>query len=621
MADKDKYSEAIENMDETKAIKKQIDQEDKVKLNEAQKLICDAYGVIEDKWQNLYNEADTAKHDPQYSGSFKLKPLSIPRVLGTFPEDGAEDISSTKTPVYEWTESGRNWQNTAKLFIPNWIKILLAKRTGKTYLNYEWSSFATELAKKIPTEVYPQLSQGQTYQKEKGTWRIFENGEMKLWFNYKLQGQLKLWGITDTKAMNEGFAKGWSIFNSSYFVYKHDVKLPEQKMIKGLVAFHNGTYDFKADGLRPHRKNNYLVNYHDYDLDTSGSKPTIETNAMLEEMLTSELELGKYDNNKLAELAKHNKSVTCLKEYIGYMFYNSYKYAPNRFMIFTGKKGNGKSTLISLIGNWYLDGKNNDNTTPIDLLQLTDPRNRFVVATLYSKELAYDADIGTDLLQSMARIKKLTGGDGLPAEFKGGKQFMLNAYAKLLFSANDLPPISGKQVDGALKDRAIVLPFFNKDTRNADRAFWKRHNVDKVRAERPQFVYECIQAFRQTLKHGFTISDEIRKATDEWLSDNDVLGGWLHSIPYNTPKLIRRTKRDIYFLSDQEAWENYQQYCKDNGLTPYSKKSWKSELKIKFDFTEGRDVDRDDGTRHSSWHNQQFLIELLKDYAKDQDIS
>ena len=289
-------------------------------------------------------------------------------------------------------------------------------------------------------------------------------------------------------------------------------------------------------------------------------------------------------------------------------------------MIFTGKKGNGKSTLINLIGNWYLDGENNDNTTPIDLVQLTDPNNRFVVSTLYSKELAYDADIGTDLLQSMARIKKLTGGDGLPAEFKGGKQFMLNAYAKLLFSANDLPPVSGKQVDGALKDRAIVLPFFNKDTRDVDRAFWKRHNIETIKAERPQFVYECIQAFRNTFKHGFTISKEIRSATDEWLEANDVLGSWLNSIPYNNPNLIRRTKNEIYFLADKEAWNDYKQYCNDNDLNAYSKKSWSSELKIKFDFEKDRDTDKDDGVKYTSWRNQEVLIKLLAMYAEDNSI-
>lgn len=598
-------------------------EENKVKLSDDQKLICKAYGIAESEWSSLYDEADALWHDPQYNGNFKLEPLSIPALLSTFDKEKYvynENENSGRAPLFAWSDEGDDWRKMIELFIPCWIKLLLAKRTGRPYLVYEWSTFATKLAINRPTEVYPQLSQGQTYQEEKGTWRIFEHREMKNWFNYQLQGQLAKWGITDTRALNDGFTKGWNIFNSSRFVYKYDVKTPDKKMTTGLVAFKNGTYDFKENALRGHCRSDYLVNYHSYDLDTSNSKPATETNAMLEEMLTDGLKLGEYGSDKLATLAANNESVTCLKEYIGYMFFNSYKKAPNRFMIFTGKKGNGKSTLINLIGNWYLDGENNDNTTPIDLVQLTDPNNRFVVSTLYSKELAYDADIGTDLLQSMARIKKLTGGDGLPAEFKGGKQFMLNAYAKLLFSANDLPPVSGKQVDGALKDRAIVLPFFNKDTRDVDRAFWKRHNIETIKAERPQFVYECIQAFRNTFKHGFTISKEIRSATDKWLEANDVLGSWLNSIPYNNPNLIRRTKNEIYFLADKEAWNDYKQYCNDNDLNAYSKKSWSSELKIKFDFEKDRDTDKDDGVKYTSWRNQEVLIKLLAMYAEDNSI-
>jgi hypothetical protein len=55
-------------------------------------------------------------------------------------------------------------------------------------------------------------------------------------------------------------------------------------------------------------------------------------------------------------------------------------------------------------------------------------------------------------------------------------------------------------------------------------------------------------------------------------------------------------------------------------LNAYSKKSWSSELKIKFDFEKDRDTDKDDGVKYTSWRNQEVLIKLLAMYAEDNSI-
>lgn len=607
---------------------------------------CDEVYKLTVFLQDLYNITDLDKL--QDSDLSQLKPFNL-HSLPRFSKDShlVEMVQGPKGRFkgWRWTDDGKEWRSTLINFIPNWIIPRLGGSEEQPRINFsiDWAKYVDWAAIEFPTGRYPKLLNGMQYEKDKGTWRIMESGEFQDWYNNTVQTVLKSWGFNDIKIFNQGY-NTLLTFKSNSKVYYRWPKLPLSLMKDGRVAFRSKTYDFYEGRLIEHNKNDYLLNFHNYDPDFSGKSAT-QTNAMLEEMLTPDLELGKYDNEDLATMSITNRSVTCLKEYIGYMFYNSYKKVPNKLLIFTGKKGNGKSTLINLICDYYLDGialtdyrdhtndkemaKNRDelplaidNATPVDLLRLTKPEDRFIVSTLYGMELAYDADIGTDLLKSMARIKKLTGGDGLPAEFKGGRQFTLHAYAKLLFSANDLPPISGKQVDGALKDRAMVLPFFNKDTRNEDKDFWKRHDMETIKSERPQFVAECLMCFRHVIENrSFTESEEMKEATSKWLNNNDILGSWLHDIPYNNPSLIRQTKSNEYFIADKEAWEDYQRYCEDSNSNAYSKKSWSSELETKFDFIKGRKTDKNNRKKYTGWSNQSLLIELLGDYAKDQGIS
>jgi putative DNA primase/helicase len=65
--------------------------------------------------------------------------------------------------------------------------------------------------------------------------------------------------------------------------------------------------------------------------------------------------------------------------------------------------------------------------------------NRFAVAELYGKLANIDADMSTEALRNTGILKKLTGSDPIPAEQKFKPPFRFVNYAKLLFSANDMP--------------------------------------------------------------------------------------------------------------------------------------------------------------------------------------
>lgn len=90
----------------------------------------------------------------------------------------------------------------------------------------------------------------------------------------------------------------------------------------------------------------------------------------------------------------------------------------------------------------------------------------FSVAALAGKLANIRDDISDEFLQrrSIATFKKIVTGDRIKAEFKGENPFEFAPYAKLLFSANDIPRTKDKT--GAVLRRMVIIPFnavFSKD--------------------------------------------------------------------------------------------------------------------------------------------------------------
>jgi putative DNA primase/helicase len=65
--------------------------------------------------------------------------------------------------------------------------------------------------------------------------------------------------------------------------------------------------------------------------------------------------------------------------------------------------------------------------------------NRFASAELYGKLANVDADLSKEALKNTGILKKLAGGDYIAAEKKFLPAFKFVNYAKLLFSANEIP--------------------------------------------------------------------------------------------------------------------------------------------------------------------------------------
>ena len=140
-----------------------------------------------------------------------------------------------------------------------------------------------------------------------------------------------------------------------------------------------------------------------------------------------------YENSQCPEIMKflydivEAEDVEYILDFIAYCLWRTYKYA--NWLLFEGYGQNGKSILLNLVEKFLGIG----NTSAESLERLLD--KQFATAQLYQKLANIDADVSGDILiKDTGKIKKLTGNDEVPGEFKFKTPFKFPNHAKLIFS-------------------------------------------------------------------------------------------------------------------------------------------------------------------------------------------
>nr|DAU71826.1 MAG TPA: dsDNA helicase [Caudoviricetes sp.] len=207
------------------------------------------------------------------------------------------------------------------------------------------------------------------------------------------------------------------------------------------VAFRNCIVDLKSWETMPLSPDFVITNQIPWDYDPNAYSAIMDTT--------------------LHKLANGDDAVyDLLEEIIGYTFYRRNEL--RKSFILLGDKANGKSTFLDMIKT--LLGE--DNISALDLAELN---SRFKTAELFGKLANVGDDISDDFIPDVSIFKKLVSGDRVSAERKGKDPFEFNSYAKLLFSANEMPRMRDKT--GAVIDRLVIVPFtatFSKDDPDFD---------------------------------------------------------------------------------------------------------------------------------------------------------
>lgn len=295
------------------------------------------------------------------------------------------------------------------------------------------------------------------------------------------------------------------------------------------IAFRNGIYNIMTDEFIGFSPEYILTNKIDYDYIPDA--------------------YSEITDKVLDDLSCQDDSIRdLLEEVIGYTFYRRNEL--RKAFILIGDKANGKSTYLDMVKTLLGDS----NTCALDLGELGD---RFKTAELFHKLANIGDDIGDDFIANPAIFKKLVSGDRLNAERKGKDPFDFNSYAKLLFSANNIPRIKDKS--GAVMSRLIIIPFyatFDKNSPNFDPYIKYRLRTD----ESMQYLIQVgLDGLKRVLHNqGFTISSKVQKELDEYeISNNPIL-------------LFLKEDNKVINEPTNQVYKKYVEFCISNSFNPMS---------------------------------------------------
>jgi len=178
-------------------------------------------------------------------------------------------------------------------------------------------------------------------------------------------------------------------------------------------------------------------------------------------------------------------------EFIGYSMIPDTRL--EKAMMLLGKGANGKSVLLSLLGEFIGE----DNTSHESLHGLeNDP---YSVAELYGKLLNIFPDLASSTIYENKSFKMLTGDEGkIRARKIYREPFSFKNTARLIFSANHLPPVPGDNF--AYFRRWILLEFPNTfEGKDAD-----KNLIDKLttQEELSGLFNLAVRALRKLLENG-----------------------------------------------------------------------------------------------------------------------
>lgn len=274
--------------------------------------------------------------------------------------------------------------------------------------------------------------------------------------------------------------------------------------------------------------------------------------------------------------------VETVLDFMAYCLWRGFPF--HRWLLFNGSGRNGKGVTTQLI-TAFLGRQNVSNET---LHRILD--NRFAVANLYSKMANFDPDMSKEELKHTGMLKMLTGGDEIQGEFKFRPAFHFKNYAKLIFSANEIP-ITPDETD-AFFARLIIIDFPNQflgDKANPDL-------IDELttESEMSALFTMLIRRLPRVLKSGiFTHHSSIGENYAKYIASSNPIRIFVEN--YIEMDVINNdeTKEDVY--------NSYEGFCTENRLSKESNETFSRRLKKEYGLKYRQE--RTGKTRAYYWQN------------------
>lgn len=220
----------------------------------------------------------------------------------------------------------------------------------------------------------------------------------------------------------------------------------------------------------------------------------------------------------LATITNNNPQLQAyLQRASGYCLTGSIREHALFFAYGTGANGKGTflNTITGILGDYAAVSNTETFTAQAGSRHLTE------LARLHGARLvvAQETEEGKHLAE--ARIKAITGGDPITANFMRQDHFTYNPQFKLFIAGNHKPNL--RHVDQAIRRRFNLIPFDVQIPREER----DEQLFDKLSNEWPGILQWMVDGCRDWLAERLAPPDIVRSATEGYFEEEDTFGQWL----------------------------------------------------------------------------------------------
>jgi putative DNA primase/helicase len=189
---------------------------------------------------------------------------------------------------------------------------------------------------------------------------------------------------------------------------------------------------------------------------------------------------------------------------------------------------------------------------------------------LYQRLANIDADVSGDILiKNTGIIKKLTGNDESPGEFKFKTPFKFRNFAKLIFSCNEIPQTT--DMTDAFFRRLIIINFTQQFLAERD----DPHILDKLCTEEEfsGLLNELLKRLPRIINQGIrpTTNETMRETYEKYIRGSKP-------VQYFKDKALMRTNNPDDIESKDVMYDSYLLFCRANKIAPESEQAFSRAL-------------------------------------------
>lgn len=274
--------------------------------------------------------------------------------------------------------------------------------------------------------------------------------------------------------------------------------------------------------------------------------------------------------------------VRFLRQWCGYCLTGDTK--EHALLFLYGPGGNGKSVFVETVS--HIIGEYAATASMETFTASNTSQHLTFLAMLAGARLVTASETEEGRAWAETKIKQVTGGDKITANFMRRDPFTFKPQFKLLVAGNHKPALTN--VDEAARRRFNIVPFTRKPARPDPDL------PHKLRAEAAGILRWCIDGCLDWQDNGLVRPRIVQEATAEYFDAQDVLSQWLEERCRVEPdnRLLLSTASQLF-----ADWSGYATAA---GERPGSQKSFGAAL-AKRGFVSGREYVAN-GDRRRVWY-------------------